>query len=243
MRKFGLIGYPLSHSFSPKYFKEKFERESILNTEYKAYEIEYPEAIMDLFESGLEGLNVTIPYKETVIPFLDDLDKSALSIMAVNTIKKEGNNLIGYNTDLYGFENSIDESFWQRSERKGIILGTGGASKAIKSILSKYKFQTLLVSTSGKGLAYNDLTQDIIEIASIIINTTPLGMAPNVNSCPAIPYEFISDKHLVYDLIYNPEKTLFLSQASAQGASIQNGLAMLKLQAERSWQIWNNVLE
>jgi len=239
MRKFGLIGYPLSHTFSPKYFEKKFREEGISDAEYKAYEIESPELILDLFDNDISGLNVTIPYKESVIPFLDDLDETALSIMAVNTIKKIGDELIGFNTDLYGFENSIDQSFWSKSAGKAIVLGTGGASKAIKHVLEAHGYEVILVSSSGNGLPYIQLDEKLIKNAVIIVNTTPVGMAPNANVCPSIPYEYLSNKHLVYDLIYNPEKTLFLKNASNRQASIQNGLAMLKLQAERSWEIWN----
>ncbi len=241
MRKFGLIGLSLTHTFSPRYFEEKFKNEGISNAEYKAYEIESPEEVIELFSNDILGLNVTIPYKESVIPFLDDLDDTALSIMAVNTIKKVGNDLIGFNTDLYGFDNSIDPEFWKLDKRKGIILGTGGASKAVKNVLENHDFEAILVSRSGNGMAYDELNEEVIQNASIIVNTTPLGMAPNINSCPSIPYLHITNEHLVYDLIYNPEKTLFLTLAGANGASVQNGLTMLKLQAERSWEIWNNV--
>lgn len=239
MRKYGLIGKPLSHTFSPRYFAEKFKNQNIADAEYKAYEIDSPELILDLFDKDILGLNVTIPFKETVIPYLDDLDETALSIMAVNTIKNIDGNLIGYNTDLYGFEKSIDPDYFNIGLKKALVLGTGGAAKAVKFVLNSHDFEVIFVSRSGSGMVYDNLTKSIIQSTSIIVNTTPLGMAPNVGLCPSIPYEFLTNKHLVYDLIYNPEKTLFLRNASAQNAIIQNGLTMLKLQAERSWEIWN----
>ncbi|NNE14417.1 MAG: shikimate dehydrogenase [Saprospiraceae bacterium] len=240
MRRFGLIGYPLTHSFSPSYFKNKFEKEDIQNTEYKLYPIEEVSQIMTLFESDILGLNVTIPYKESVIPFLDDLDMSALSVMAVNTIKNENGLWVGYNSDIFGFENSLDFDWFENKPKRCLILGTGGASKAVKKVMDNHEFETIFVSSSGNGMAYNDIDKSIIESVSIIVNTTPLGMAPNIEKYPLIPYEYLSDQHLAYDLIYNPEKTVFLNSASAHNARIQNGLPMLKLQAEKSWEIWNS---
>ncbi|MBT8232707.1 MAG: shikimate dehydrogenase [Saprospiraceae bacterium] len=240
MRRFGLIGYPLTHSFSPSYFKNKFEKEDIQNTEYKLYPIEEVSQIMTLFESDILGLNVTIPYKESVIPFLDDLNMSALSVMAVNTIKNENGLWVGYNSDIFGFENSLDFDWFENKPKRCLILGTGGASKAVKKVMDNHEFETIFVSSSGNGMAYNDIDKSIIESVSIIVNTTPLGMAPNIEKYPLIPYEYLSDQHLAYDLIYNPEKTVFLNSASAHNARIQNGLPMLKLQAEKSWEIWNS---
>lgn len=239
MRRYGLIGYPLSHSFSPNYFKNKFEIEGIKDTEYLSYEIESCVDFLKLFDEGVLGLNVTIPYKEQVIPFMDELDDSALSVMAVNTIKKIGDKLVGYNTDTYGFETSIPKFWWDKPQKKALVLGSGGASKAIQFVLKSQGIEPVVVSRSGNGLVYSDLNEDLFNQCALVINTTPVGMMPNTNKSPNIPYDYLSDQHLVYDLIYNPEKTLFLTLAEAQQANIQNGLLMLKQQAEKSWEIWN----
>ncbi len=239
MRKFGLIGYSLEHSFSPTYFANKFERENILDSEYLRYELNDIAEIKTLFRKNLSGLNVTIPFKETVIPYLDKLDESARSVNAVNTIKFIGEEAIGYNTDVYGFEKSFKEFVNQDYKGSALILGTGGSSKAVNFVLQKLGIQTRFISRSKGDLLYQDLDDLIMSECSVIVNTTPVGMFPNIEECPNIPYHFLSPKHFVMDLIYNPEKTLFLKRAEKMNSNIKNGMDMLAFQAERSWDIWN----
>ena len=243
MKKYGLIGYPLTHSFSPKYFAEKVRDEKI-NAEYKAYSLPEVEAFLDLFEQGLSGLNVTIPYKEKVKPFLDKLSAEATAIGAVNTIKKEGDLLVGYNTDVYGFESSLVhcEGYKCLANRGALVLGTGGASKAIKYVLERLDFDVKLVSRSCGDLIYDQVDKAIIEANSLIINTTPLGMYPLLDNYPDLPYQYMGEKHLSYDLVYNPDKTVFLIKSEAYGAYTKNGAEMLVLQADKSWEIWNENL-
>lgn len=243
MKQYGLIGYPLSHSFSKGYFSEKFSKEKITDSNYEIYPIEtiqYFEALCQSHPNFI-GLNVTIPYKEQVIPFLDALDEEAKSIGAVNTIKFENDKKIGYNSDCYGFERSI-KPFLQTHHKEALILGTGGASKAVEYVLKKLgiQFQYVSRAKSERAISYNDLNEEIIQKSTIIINTSPVGMYPNVTAAPPIPYEFIGEKHLLYDLVYNPEETLFLKNGKTKGAQVKNGLEMLYLQAERSWEIWNS---
>jgi shikimate dehydrogenase len=243
MKQYGLIGYPLSHSFSKGYFSEKFSKEKITDSNYEIYPIEtiqYFEALCQSHPNFI-GLNVTIPYKEQVIPFLDALDEEAKSIGAVNTIKFENGKKIGYNSDCYGFERSI-KPFLQTHHKEALILGTGGASKAVEYVLKKLgiQFQYVSRAKSERAISYNDLNEEIIQKSTIIINTSPVGMYPNVTAAPPIPYEFIGEKHLLYDLVYNPEETLFLKNGKTKGAQVKNGLEMLYLQAERSWEIWNS---
>ena len=238
---FGLIGFPLTHSYSPKYFNEKFYREGI-NADYRAFELtdilEFPSLLKDHPE--LKGLNVTIPYKQQVIPFLDGLSDAAMQINAVNCIDIRDGKLIGYNTDVVGFEKSL-HPLLQPSHKKALILGTGGASKAVQYVLSKLNIEFLLVSRSKRQgtITYHDLDEEMIRENLLIINTTPLGMSPNTDSCPDIPYDAISKDHLLYDLIYNPEYTEFLNKGKAKGATIKSGEEMWHLQAEASWEIWN----
>jgi shikimate dehydrogenase len=237
----GLIGYPLSHSFSKKYFGNKFKTEEIKNWTYENFEIQ---SIRDfrqvvLKQKQVVGLNVTIPHKEKIIPILHELDPVTSNIRAVNTIKisKDGY-LKGFNTDVIGFENSLTPLISDHMQ-KALILGTGGASNAVKYVLDKLGIGSLKVSSSGKGdISYQEL-KPIIHSYHIIINTTPLGTHPNINTCPSLPYDEISQKHLLYDLVYNPEKTLFLKHGESRGALIKNGHEMLILQAEASWKIWN----
>jgi len=240
MKKYGLIGYPLTHSFSPKFFAEKFEDEGI-QAEYKSYPIEQAETFLKLFEQGLSGLNVTIPYKEKVMPYLDKLSPEAKAIGAVNTIKKEGDLLVGYNTDVYGFEISLlyCEGYKCLANKGALVLGSGGAAKAISYVLNKLGFEVSIVSRTAGDLRYSDLDESVMRDNSLIINTTPLGMYPLVEHSPAIPYAYLGSQHLLYDLVYNPDKTVFLKNAEIQGASIKNGAQMLILQAEKSWEIWN----
>lgn len=237
--KFGLIGYPLSHTFSPTYFAKKFEDLSMDNYEYAAYELADVSELADLLTKGLRGINVTIPYKEQVQPFLDGIDEEAQKIGAVNTIKITNGNIVGYNTDVYGFKMSLLAMLNGKKIRKALVLGSGGAAKAVKYALEDLGILYSTVSRKKIYLNYSDLSKEIIEDHQLIVNTTPLGMSPNVNNCPDLPYHHLNEQHFLYDLVYNPEKTLFLKKGSANGASIKNGYDMLVLQAEKSWEIWN----
>ncbi|HOK36315.1 MAG TPA: shikimate dehydrogenase [Paludibacteraceae bacterium] len=244
MKLYGLIGYPLTHSFSKKYFTEKFEKENI-DARYNLYELEN----IDLFPElknipELAGLNVTIPYKEQIIPYLDELDDTAKEIGAVNVIKFIRNGKIlklkGYNTDVIGFEKSI-LPFLQPYHRKALILGTGGVSKAIYFVLQKLGIETTFVSRRPcKGmLSYEMLDNQTIRENKLIINATPLGTFPHADECPAIPYPFLTNEHLLFDVVYNPPETLFLRKGKLQGAKGVNGEKMLEEQAEAAWKIWN----
>jgi shikimate dehydrogenase len=241
--KFGLVGKNIDYSFSRGYFSKKFENEG-LDHSYENFDLlNINEFESVLKEKHLRGLNVTIPYKEAIIPYLDSLNKKACKIGAVNTIKitKKGK-LKGYNTDYYGFKKSL-EPLLKSYHDTALILGTGGASKAIKQVFKKLGIVTHFVSrTAGKDIAftYDTLTDHIIEEHNIIVNCTPLGTYPNIEAYPNIPYQGITSQHLVYDLIYNPEVTTFLKKAKMEGAVIQNGLRMLQLQAEKSWEIWRS---
>ena len=245
-RIFGLIGFPLSHSFSRKFFTDKFSNEGT-DAEYFNFEIENISQLSHVIASHptLEGLNVTIPFKEQVIKFLDDVDEAAAQIHAVNTIRinRSGRHvsLHGYNTDIHGFQESI-RPLIQNYHHKALVLGTGGASKAVVKALEYLKIDTILVSRNPeeKGeLSYNDLDEDVMDSYKIIVNTTPIGTYPNTEVCPAIPFELVTTKHLMFDLVYNPEVTEFLKQGKKRGAIIKNGLEMLHLQALASWEIWN----
>lgn len=247
MNKFGLIGYPLKHSFSIGYFNEKFASEGI-DAEYVNFEIPNIEDITDIIEDtdGLCGLNVTIPYKEQVIPFLTRIDNEAREIGAVNVIKvNELDNgqveLIGYNSDVIGFTQSI-EPMLESYHKKALILGTGGASKAVCYALKKIGLEVKYVSRTPQNsdmLSYEEVTPELLNDYKVIVNCTPLGMFPKVDFCPDLPYEALTSEHLLYDLLYNPNKTLFLKKGEAQGAVIKNGLEMLLLQAFEAWKIWN----
>jgi len=253
MRTFGLIGFPLSHSFSQKYFTEKFKREHITDCEFENFSIENISDFSDLIKSNstIFGLSVTIPHKQSVMKFLDALDSKAWQVGAVNCIKVSENNgnkgyLTGFNTDVFGFEKSLIPLL-KSHHTHALILGTGGASKAVAYILDESKIKFSYVSRlmnpnklSPKTISYSDLNAQIISESSLIINATPLGMFPDISSCPDIPYELLTSKHLLYDLNYNPEETLFLKKGKAKGAKIKNGLEMLHLQAEEAWKIWNS---
>lgn len=245
MKILGLIGKSLSHSFSKQYFTAKFEREGIRNIIYKNFEIEkiedFPKVLKD--NSNIIGLNITIPYKESVIPYLDDIDKLAQEVGAVNVIKiKKNRELIGYNTDVYGFSTSLKEMLSEGQERmKALILGSGGASKAIQISLQHLKIPYKIVSRVEKNeqyLTYQNLTKEIIQTHKLIINTTPLGTYPNIDDKPPIPYEYLSKNHVLHDLVYNPSETCFLKMGKKTGVKSKNGLEMLQRQAEKSWQIW-----
>lgn len=244
MNKLGLLGKNISYSFSRNYFKEKFENENITDTTYVNFDLEninlFPSIIKNT--ENIKGMNVTIPYKEAVMPFLDKINKKAKAIGAVNTIRvtKKGK-LIGYNTDCYGFKNTI-KPFIKPHHKKALILGTGGASKAVAFSLNELGIDYKYVSRNpGEKVTftYNDLAEDIINNHQIIVNCTPLGTFPDIDVCANIPYNGITDKHILFDLIYNPSETKFLKQGRENGAITINGLNMLKLQAEKSWAIWD----
>ena len=245
MKLFGLIGHPLTHSFSKQYFENKFEKENIVDCSYNLYDIKNISLYKNVFETpNLIGLNVTIPYKESIIDLLDELDEVAKNIGAVNTIKFNSNTkkTKGYNTDYFGFKNSL-KPFLENIHERALILGTGGASKAVAYVLKELNINCLFVSRTpekGNEIGYNDINEYVIKHHQIIINTTPLGTYPNINDFPNIPYELLTANHLLYDLVYNPEETMFLRKGKEKGAKIINGLQMLKLQAEKSWEIWNS---
>ena len=243
MRTFGLIGYPLSHSFSQKYFTEKFEKENISDCEFRNFPLENLDDFSQLLKnnSALCGLSVTIPYKQRIIKYLAEVDDVAKQVGAVNCIRV-GNKLSGHNTDVFGFEKSLTPLL-KPHHRNALILGTGGAANAVAFVLRKLSIKFLFVTRSrmveSNSITYEALTPEVFSEHTLIINTTPLGMFPNVNECPPIPYELLSGKHLLYDLVYNPEETLFLRKGKEKGAQIKNGLEMLHLQAEKAWEIWN----
>ncbi len=238
MRHFGIIGFPLIHSFSAKYFNEKFEREQI-DAEYSLYPIQ-EESLKSKVESlldTLDGMNVTMPYKQAIIPYLDRLDETAKAVGAVNVIHKG----VGYNTDCMGFIESI-RPLLRESDKKALVLGTGGASKAVCYGLRTLGVTPTLVSRTPRDgmLSYEDLTAEVMKGHTVIVNCTPLGMAPEEDTYPEIPYEMISARHLLFDCVYNPEVTLFLQKGRAQGATIQNGMEMLYGQAKAAWKIWES---
>ncbi|MCB0428123.1 MAG: shikimate dehydrogenase [Mangrovimonas sp.] len=243
MRKFGLVGKHISYSFSRNYFSTKFETENIKNASYENFDIQSVDDFPSILKKNTEiaGLNVTIPYKETIIPFLDKLDKTARKIGAVNTIRvMDSGKLKGYNTDYFGFKKSL-KPFLGKQHQKALILGTGGASKAIAFALNELNIDFVYVSSSGKktAISYEMLDQDWIQSHLIIINCTPLGTFPEIENCPKIPYQFLTENHILYDLIYNPAVTQFLKNGIKKGCTVVNGQRMLELQAEKSWQIWN----
>nr|MBC7613561.1 shikimate dehydrogenase [Pseudopedobacter sp.] len=262
MKKFGLIGYPLGHSFSEKYFTEKFTREKLTDCIYQLFPIQSLSDLPKLLENekDLCGLNVTIPHKIGVMFYLDETDEVAKEIDAVNCIKVTHHHsikslfsgelckfnphklkLIGYNTDAYGFEKSL-KPLLKRHHKKALILGNGGAARAVKYVLEKLNIDYKFVSRrAAKGMYdYKDFSKKTMDDYQIIINTTPLGTFPHTNQCADIPYEYLTDKHLLYDLIYNPEESLFLKKGKENGAKIKNGAEMLQLQADKSWEIWNS---
>ena len=242
MKTFGLIGKKLGHSFSQKYFEEKFKRSGILNSRYLNFELENIDVLKSLLKTrSFSGLNVTIPYKESVIPFLDSLSDEAKTIGAVNTIAFKSGKLIGHNTDHIGFRNSI-KPFLENTMDRALILGTGGAAKAVVFALETIGLDCLMVSRhpNNNELSYADLNEYVLKHHLLIVNTTPVGTSPNINECPKIPYNCITENHLVVDLIYNPSESLFLKKAREQKAVILNGKTMLIQQAEEAWSIWNS---
>jgi shikimate dehydrogenase len=245
LRHFGLIGYPLGHSFSVSYFTHKFKKEKIDAT-YRNFPLEKASEFEKLVkkETGLYGLNVTVPHKQAIIPFLDALSQTARAVQAVNTIcfcrRDERRALTGHNTDVIGFEKSL-KSHLKKQHSEALVLGTGGSSRAVIYVLESLGIGYMLVSRSrGEGkTSYGDLDADRVNSHKLIINCTPLGMHPQVDTCPDLPYHAISGEHLLFDLVYNPEKSLFLQKGEAQGAKVINGYDMLVYQAEASWEIWN----
>lgn len=242
MRQFGLIGYPLSHSFSKKYFSDKFQKLGITDCSYDTYPIPAIEQLTALLSEhpNLMGLNVTIPYKEKIIPFLTDCNEVVQKIKACNCIRIEKGCLTGYNTDVIGFEISLKEKLGPH-HRQALILGTGGAAKAVEYVLAALGIHYRYVSRNPLAgqLGYDQLTAALIKECTLIINATPLGMYPHTAACPPIPYELLGPNHYLFDLIYNPAQTRFLEWGATKGAVTQNGMQMLVLQAEESWRIWN----
>ncbi|MFV8442440.1 shikimate dehydrogenase family protein [Flavobacterium sp. LB2P44] len=242
-KRFGLLGRNISYSFSKGYFTDKFNNENFTGCTYENFDIQEINAFSEIIKntSDLKGLSVTIPYKETVLPFLDKLSKKAKIIGAVNTIKitKKGQSK-GYNTDYYGFKKSL-VPLLEPHHKKALILGTGGASKGVAYALEELNIPYTFVSreANDNAINYERINATTFDNYQIIINCTPVGTSPNVDAIPLIPYEFFTDKHIAYDLIYNPAETQFLKRASAQGAQIKNGLDMLIFQAEKAWKIWN----
>ena len=242
MKQYGLIGKTLDHSFSKSYFENKFSTEHIQNASYSNFPIESIEEFKSLIKkTSISGLNITIPYKTSIIPFLDELSEEAKSIGAVNTILFKNDQLIGYNTDYIGFHNAI-KPFLKNTMEQALILGTGGASKAVVYALEKIGIKCLCVSRfpNEQQLNYDQLNDLVLKHHLLIVNTTPLGTTPNINECPDIPYQFITEQHLLVDLVYNPEETLFLKKGRKNLANTLNGKSMLIHQAEEAWKIWNS---
>jgi shikimate dehydrogenase len=246
MRKYGLIGYPLGHSFSKTYFTEKFQKEQIIDCTYVNFPLRDLELLPELLddEPDLQGLNVTIPYKSEIFRFIDFIDPEAREIGAVNVlkIKRSGNNiqLYGFNSDVTGIYDSLSARL-KEGIKNAIILGTGGSSLAVRYVLTKSGISFTLVSRTAKNgvMSYSDLDRKVLENSSLIINTTPLGMFPDIDSRPDINYSFLNEKHTLFDLVYNPEITSFLRSGLERGCSVITGLNMLHSQAEKAWQLWN----
>jgi len=243
MRQFGLIGYPLSHSFSKKYFSKKFVEQGIKDCSYELYPIKSIDELPGLIKSlpDLNGLNVTIPYKESVLAYLNEASAAVKEIGACNSIRVNKGVLTGFNTDVTGFEQSL-VPYLQSYHKKALILGTGGAAKAVAWVFKRLGIEFSYVSRMPKDgcFTYEQLDADIIQQYRIIVNSTPLGMQPNIDQLPSLPYSSLNSQYLCYDLIYNPAKTAFLQQAELSGAVIKNGAEMLEIQAEESWKIWNS---
>jgi shikimate dehydrogenase len=243
MNIYGLIGKTLHHSFSRRYFSEKFRSENLTDSQYLNFEIKKLANEIPQLKNNpeLKGLNVTIPYKTEIISFLDDVSEECSEINACNCIKISGGKWTGYNTDIIGFEKSFTP-FLKLFQQKALILGTGGASNAVAFVLKKLNIDFVKVSrtknVSDSIISYEDISEEMMKDFQIVINTTPVGTFPNVNECPPLPYQFVTDRHYFFDLIYNPSKTLFLSLAEKHSAFIENGDKMLMIQAEESWRIW-----
>lgn len=241
MDKYGIIGYPLGHSFSRTFFSEKFQREHI-DAEYVNFEVPSADALTDIvrLNPNLRGLNVTLPHKEAVIPLLDELSDEAREIGAVNVIRVRDGRLKGFNSDIIGFMDSI-RPLLQPWHKRALVLGTGGASRAIRVGLERLGLSWTYVSrTPAQGrLTYADLTPQVMQDYQVVVNCSPVGMYPRVDACPDIPYHLLTSQHLLYDLVYNPLETLFLRRGAEQGATVKNGLEMLHRQAVASWEFWN----
>lgn len=242
MKLFGLIGYPLSHSFSKKYFTDKFQQEGIVDCKYELFPIEKIQEINNLFAENIDlvGLNVTIPYKELVIPYLDELSSVVQSVGACNCIRLVNGKHVGYNTDVIGFQKTLEPKL-KKHHKKALVLGTGGAAKAVHYVLKSKDIEYIEVSRTARGeiFSYDQIDEEIMTSHTLIINTTPLGMYPHVDAAPDIPYDLLGPEHYLYDLVYNPNPTLFLKNGVEMGATIENGSEMLRIQAEESWNIWN----
>lgn len=246
MKLYGLIGFPLGHSFSEKYFADKFQNESIEDASYRNFPIESIGQVMDMIKDNedLCGFNVTIPYKQEIIPFLTAIDSEAGQIGAVNCVKikraSDKTELTGYNTDAYGFRKSL-LGLIGNARPDALVLGTGGASKAVKYVLSGLGIKYISVSrkASAESMSYGQLARDVVDSHKLIVNCTPLGTYPKVEGCPDLPYEFIGGGHYLFDLVYNPPVTEFLRRGAANGAKAVNGYEMLVGQAEKAWEIWN----
>ena len=248
MKLYGLLGYPLGHSFSAKYFAEKFAHKGV-DAEYKNFEFAHVEDALAYLtqQDALQGFNVTIPHKQAIMPYLSGLSAEAEAIGAVNVVcvKRDADGtvrLLGCNSDVVGFSNSIQSLLRPKLHSKALVLGTGGASKAVMYGLRKLGVEPIYVSRTPKEgqLTYNDLTPEVMRDYKVIVNCTPLGMYPKVDACPDIPYQYLTPDHLLYDLVYNPLETLFMKRGAAQGAVVKNGLEMLHLQAEAAWVDWNS---
>jgi shikimate dehydrogenase len=240
--RFGLVGKDISYSFSKGYFTEKFEQLGLSNHSYENFDLEEITAFKNInTQKDISGLNVTIPYKEAIIPYLDKLDGAAKAIGAVNTIKFTKDGSIGYNTDAYGFKASL-APLLKEYHKKALILGTGGASKAIAFVLMELgiEYQYVSRNPSKNQLNYSDLKAVHFKEFQVVVNCSPVGTYPNINEKPRIPYSFFNQTHILFDLIYNPQETAFLSSGKEKGATVQNGLPMLKHQAEKAWEIWNS---
>lgn len=242
MRRFGLIGKPLSHSFSAKYFNEKFAKEGIEDAVFELYELDNAGELINLVRQtpGLKGLAVTIPYKKEVIPLLSSVDAAAMEIGAVNCIHIRESEMVGYNTDVVGFEKSL-LNFLPLMPAAALVLGNGGAALAVKYVLSKLEvpFQVVTRSPAKNEMGYNDITPALVREYPLIINTTPVGTYPAVDTCLPLPYESLTENHYLFDLVYNPTETLFLKKGRERGAHAINGKDMLEWQAEENWKIWN----
>ncbi|WP_245676446.1 shikimate dehydrogenase family protein [Crocinitomix algicola] len=239
--KYGLIGKDIGYSFSKEYFEKKFKTLGIDAT-YENISLNNIAECTSIFENDFNGINVTIPYKEKIIPFLDELSPEAATVGAVNTVKIKGGVKYGYNTDVYGFRQAIKPFFKSHHER-AMILGTGGAAKAVNYVLENLGVNVIQISRTkrdSKTFGYEDINENMMSFNGIIVNTSPVGTYPNVEDFPLIPYEYFTEKHLAIDLTYNPLETLFLKKAKAKGAWTMNGLTMLHQQAEEAWKIWNN---
>lgn len=237
-KKFGLVGRDISYSFSEKYFKEKFKKLFLKNHSYQTFDIKNIEDIHEIFSiENLKGFNVTIPYKELIIPFLDDLSEEAKTIQAVNTVARKNNQWIGYNTDTFGFAQTL-KIHKKDFHKKALILGNGGASKAVKFVLDQYQIPSQIISRTTE-INYDNLPENLVSESQIIVQCTPVGTFPNVEDCLKFPFHALSNQHLVIDLVYNPSYTQFIKNASKNSAKCVNGYYMLEQQAEKAWQIWN----